>query len=74
MRAGSQRVKRKNERIINGKYLYEYIVDTLLHAKLVGNIIINTDITSVSNKYSENKKIIIRVNIIYRWKVNYINP
>ena len=59
MRAGSQRVKGKNERIINGKYLYEYIVDTLLHAKLVGNIIINTDITSVSNKYSENKKIII---------------
>ena len=59
MRAGSQRVKRKNERIINGKYLYEYIVETLLHAKFVEDIIINTDITSVTDKYSNNKNISI---------------
>jgi CMP-N-acetylneuraminic acid synthetase len=57
MRAGSQRVKGKNERIINGKYLYEYIVDTLLHAKLVGNIIINTDIKNVTEKYYANSQI-----------------
>ena len=59
MRAGSQRVKRKNERIINGKYLYEYIVETLLHAKFVEDIIVNTDITSVTDKYSNNKNISI---------------
>jgi len=62
MRSGSQRVIGKNERLINNKFLYEYIVDSLLNADRVSNIIINTDIESVKEKYSSNKKI----NIIER--------
>lgn len=62
MRAGSQRVKGKNERRINNKFLYEYIVGSILNADRVSNIIINTDIESVNEKYSSNNKI----NIIER--------
>ena len=57
MRAGSQRVKSKNERIINGKCLFEYAIETLLSAERVGTILINTDIVSVKNKYSNNHSI-----------------
>ena len=44
MRDGSQRVINKNSRVINGKHLYEYIIDKLLNFNLISNIIINTDI------------------------------
>ena len=57
MRAGSQRVKGKNERVINNKFLYEYIVESLLNANFISNIIINTDIESVSEKYFKKNKI-----------------
>lgn len=57
MRSGSQRVINKNSRIINGKYLYEYIVDKLLLSKIISNIIINTDIETVHDKYYSNNKI-----------------
>ena len=57
MRAGSQRVVNKNSRIVNGKYLFEYIVNKLLSISLIDKIIINTDITEVQKKYYSNKKI-----------------
>jgi len=57
MRAGSQRVKGKNERVIDNKFLYEYIVESLINANFVSNIIINTDIESVSEKYLKQNKI-----------------
>ena len=57
MRAGSQRIINKNSRIINGKYLYEYIINKLLDFNLISNIIINTDIEKVHEKYILNNKI-----------------
>ena len=59
MRAGSQRVINKNSRVINGKHLYEYIIDKLLNFNLLSNIIINTDIEKVHEKYISNNKIIL---------------
>ena len=54
MRDGSQRVINKNSRVINGKHLYEYIIDKLLNFNLISNIIINTDIEMVHEKYISN--------------------
>ncbi|MBD3248785.1 acylneuraminate cytidylyltransferase family protein [Candidatus Woesearchaeota archaeon] len=59
MRAGSQRVIDKNIRIIKGKPLYEYILNTLFSSELVDKIIINTDIQQVIDKYKDNPKIIV---------------
>ena len=57
MRSGSKRVINKNSRIINGKKLYEYIIDKLINTKIINNIIINTDIDTVHKKYSSFNKI-----------------
>jgi CMP-N-acetylneuraminic acid synthetase len=57
MRSGSQRVIGKNERLLNNKYLYEYILTSLLKTKYITNIIINTDITKVLLDYSETHRI-----------------
>ena len=59
MRDGSQRVINKNSRVINGKHLYEYIIDKLLNFNLISKIIINTDIEMVHEKYISNNKIIL---------------
>ncbi len=59
MRAGSQRVKDKNIRIISNKPLYSYILDTLLKAIHINKIVINTDILLVKQKYKTNNEIII---------------
>ena len=59
MRDGSQRVINKNSRVINGKHLYEYIIDKLLNFNLLSNIIINTDIEKVHEKYISNNKILL---------------
>jgi len=59
MRSGSQRVINKNKRVINGKFLYEYIIEKLLNFQLLTKIIINTDINEVIEKYKNNDKIII---------------
>ena len=59
MRDGSQRVINKNSRVINGKHLYEYIIDKLLNFNLISNIIINTDIEKVHEKYISNNKILL---------------
>ena len=51
MRAGSQRVKNKNTRLVNGRHLFEYIIDTVLKLNEVNEILINTDIIPIkSNK------------------------
>jgi CMP-N-acetylneuraminic acid synthetase len=60
MRAGSQRVIDKNIKPMNGKPLYEYIIDTLLKCKHIDKIIINTDIQQVLEKYKDNNKFILQ--------------
>lgn len=59
MRKGSQRIKDKNIRLINGKPLYEYIVATLLTVKRIDKIILNTDIPTVIQKYKDQQKFIV---------------
>ena len=62
MRAGSQRV-------INGKHLYEYIIDKLLNFNLISNIIINTDIEMVHEKYISNEasgKFVLRISATWK--------
>ncbi len=59
MRAGSQRVKDKNIRLIGGKPLYEYILNTLLKTDSINKVVINTDINEVLDKYADNDKIIL---------------
>lgn len=43
MRHSSERVKGKNYRPFNGKPLFHYIVDTLLHCPSIINVVIDTD-------------------------------
>ena len=43
MKKNSNRIKNKNFKIINGKPLYEWILNKLLKTKEIEKIIINTD-------------------------------
>src|SRR3989338_1861027 len=59
MRAGSQRIKNKNVRLIEGRPLYECIVATLLKVKHIDKIILNTDIAAVIQGYRNKKRFIV---------------
>lgn len=59
MRAGSQRIVNKNIRLINGKSLYEYVINTLLKCKHIDKIIISTDIEEILKKFRDNKRFIL---------------
>ena len=62
MKAKSDRVKGKNFRILAGKPLFKWILDTLLSINTIGCIVINTDARSVlaENNLIESDRIIIR--------------
>ena len=68
MRAGSQRVINKNTRKINGKYLYEFVLEKLIKSDLISLILINTDISQVKLKYPHNNKI----RLIVSWLLYYV--
>jgi len=59
MRAGSQRIKGKNTKLINGKPLYEYILNTLFSSDYVDRIVITTDISEVIERYRNNERVIL---------------
>jgi CMP-N-acetylneuraminic acid synthetase len=58
MRAGSQRIIDKNIRPINGRPLYEYIINAVLGSKQVDKTIITTDIKEVLEKFRGNEKFV----------------
>lgn len=62
MKANSQRVKGKNFKLLNGKPLFKWILDTLLAIEDIDRIIINTDAREilVENGLVENDRIMIR--------------
>ena len=57
MRAGSQRVKNKNTRLVNGRHLFEYIIDTVLKLNEVNEILINTDIIPIKKVIKNYHKV-----------------
>jgi CMP-N-acetylneuraminic acid synthetase len=59
MRAGSTRIINKNTKLMNGKPLFHYILNTLSKSKFVENIAINTDIEEVIQECANKEKIII---------------
>lgn len=59
MRSGSQRIKDKNIKIVNGKPLYEYILDTLFGSKFIEKVIITTDIAEVIDRYKNDDRVVI---------------
>jgi len=65
MKAHSERVKGKNFRLISGKPLYKWILDTLLSINRIDHIIINTDARSILNEngLEESSKVVIRDRI-----------
>ena len=61
MKEHSERVKNKNFKILKGKPLYKWILDTLLSCEEIDLIIINTDSEKLLNNFSyKSKKILIR--------------
>jgi len=62
MKAKSDRVKGKNFRILAGKPLFKWILDTLLSINTIDCIVINTDARSIlaENNLIESDRIIIR--------------
>ena len=62
MKAKSDRVKGKNFRILAGKSLFKWILDTLLSINTIDCIVINTDARSIlaENNLIESDRIIIR--------------
>lgn len=62
MKANSERVPNKNFRVIAGKPLFAWILDTLLKLDFLDQIVINTDADlNVFGDYLKNKKIFFRV-------------
>lgn len=62
MKANSQRVEGKNFRVLHGKPLFRWILDSLLELKALDQIIINTDARSVlaDNGLTESERVLIR--------------
>lgn len=62
MKANSQRVKGKNFRVFYGKPLFRWILDALLSAKEIDQIVINTDARHIlaENGLVETDRIVIR--------------
>ncbi len=62
MKANSERVKGKNFREFCGKPLFRWILDTLLKAKAIDQIVINTDARHILAEYglAENERVLIR--------------
>jgi len=54
MRHNSQRVPGKNYRLINGKPLYQHIIETLLAVPEINDIVVDTDSDPVMNGLREN--------------------
>ena len=62
LRKNSKRIKNKNKKIINGKHLYEFILNELLKSKQIKKVIITTDY-KLNIKNSKIKKLIITDSI-----------
>ncbi len=61
MKANSERVKGKNFKMLNGKPLYKWVLDTLLSLKEIDLIIINTDAFELIKEFPyKSSKILIR--------------
>lgn len=62
MKANSQRVKGKNFKVINGKPLFRWILDTLLDIEEIDLVVINTDARSIlaENGLTDSDRVLIR--------------
>ncbi len=62
MKANSERVKGKNFRMLAGKPLFKWILDSLLELEEIDAVVINTDARNIlaENGLVENERIIIR--------------
>ncbi|MBK9994456.1 MAG: hypothetical protein IPP01_10845 [Saprospiraceae bacterium] len=55
-RAGSKRVPNKNKRLLNGKELVRYTIETCIESKLLSKIVVSSDdldILNIAKNYSE---------------------
>lgn len=61
MKANSERVPNKNFKLIGGKPLYHWMLETLLAVDVINRVIINTDADQqLFSKFIGNKKLVIR--------------
>ena len=60
MKENSERVPNKNFKLLGGKPLYQWILDSLCQIECIDNIVINTDSENILNRAFNNKKIILR--------------
>lgn len=62
MKANSQRVKGKNFRLLHGKPLFRWILDSLLEVEAIDTVIINTDARSIlaENGLTDGPRVTIR--------------
>ncbi|MDC0495987.1 acylneuraminate cytidylyltransferase family protein [Planktomarina temperata] len=62
MKANSQRVKGKNFKLINGKPLFKWILDTLLSVPEISKVVINTDARDIleQNGLTDSGRVKIR--------------
>lgn len=62
MKANSERVKGKNFKMLAGKPLFRWILDTLLSVELIDSIVINTDARDIllENGLRESSRVLIR--------------
>lgn len=61
MKANSERIPNKNFRLIGGKPLYYWMLETLFAVDVINRVIINTDADQqLFSKFISNKKLVIR--------------
>ena len=62
MKANSQRVKGKNFRLLHGRPLFRWILDSLLEVEAIDQVVINTDARSIlaENGLTDGPRVLIR--------------
>ena len=70
MKHYSERVSRKNMRLLCGRPLFHWIMDALSHSKYITEIIINTDSEEISKNARENFDVTIHMRPEYLFQIN----
>lgn len=62
MKANSERVKGKNFKLLNGKPLFQWILDSLLSLPAISKVVINTDARSILAEHGlvDSERVLIR--------------
>jgi CMP-N-acetylneuraminic acid synthetase len=71
MKGYSERVPKKNLKILNGKPLFHWVMDALSHSKLINEIIIDTDSEEIAESATSNYDVTIHMRPIHLLDIHH---